>query len=294
MSHPTGPAHAAAILPSFRRILLVTDFSSCSEVAAPFARLLAELYQTDLLVAHVIRSEGGEGPADSAHADACNALDAAGEHMRKFLADNSLETATALIKQGPTSDVLEKLIRENDVDLLVVGTHGRSGVGKLLLGSVAQRIFSIAPCPTLSVSPKAQRLSGAGKKAGRILYAADLSAPSPKALAYALSLAKVNDAELCLLHALSEPESSSVSQRLHEELRDLVPPEAAAWCRFDTLVFPGNAAEVILKAASMHNADFVVIGAHLQSGPFYRVNVPLSTAYQVVADAPCPVLRVRM
>jgi nucleotide-binding universal stress UspA family protein len=257
---------------------MVTDFSPCSAMAVPMARLLANSFGASLAVAHVT---GPTQPGVMSEAEA-----QAQPRMEQFLAENSLSGAPAIIRQGSIPEVIEGVIHENGADLVVVGTHGRSGVGKLVMGSVAQRIFNAAPCPVLSVSPR----GGTIRQPARILYATDFGERSLKALPYALSLAKVHDAELVLLHV---PAVGAESGGYAEHLRKLVPQKARSWCRFDTVVYPGSAAEVILDVAQLQSADYIVIGAHAIEGPFYSINVPLTVAYRVVAHAQCPVLRVR-
>lgn len=273
-------------LPSFKRILLVTDFSDCSKAAVPFAHLLAEHYGSTVFVAHVIPDLGATTVA------ATETVPDAEAQMRKFLAENPLGNGgvETIIERGPVADVVAAVIQNKNIDLVAVGTHGRSAVGKMLLGSVAQRIFNVAPCPVLSVSPRARRPSPSAGKFATILYPTDFSADSLKALPYALSLARIRGSELVLLHATSELPRHDVLQEYYRRLNALIPPEARTWCKSDALVVAGNPAEVILKAASEQNADFIVISAHSAAGTF---NVPLTTAYQVVAHAHCPVLRVR-
>jgi nucleotide-binding universal stress UspA family protein len=212
--------------------------------------------------------------------------------MRKFLAENALGEVPVetIIGQGPVADVLATVIKEKENDLVVIGTHGRSGVGKLVLGSVAQRIFNIASCPVLSVSPRSRKSWVEAEEFARILYATDFSADSLQALPYALSLAKVGHAELLILHASAEPLRHEVLREYHKRLNSLVPPEERTWCRSDAIVLIGDPAPSILTAAAEHNADFIVIGAHPATG---ALHVPLTTPYQIVAHAHCPVLRVR-
>ena len=293
----TETTAASAELPSFSRILLVTDFSAPSLAAAPFAALIAEYYRAYIVVAHVVPPEQeGEGTQTSPE-ELGKKLAAARAELQKFI------TATpageyvreSIAGQGPVWDVLAAMVEEKNIDLIVLGTHGRSGVGKLLLGSVAQRIFSLAPCPVLSVSPRARRSWGPDHKLSRILYATDFSPESLKALPYALSLAKVSEAELVLLHApeSSEATASEIVMGYHQHLSALVPPEDRNWCRSDTLVVAGDPARAIVDAAAKNSADLVVIGAHAYEGSMAHFQVPLSIAYRVVAHAPCPVLRVR-
>ena len=113
---------------------------------------------------------------------------------------------------------------------------------------------------------------------------------SPWALPYALSLARVAEAELILLHVAADLSRHEVLQEYYRRLNALIPPEARTWCEYDALVITGDRAEAILNAASVQSADLIVISAHGAEGTF---NVPLTTAYQVVAQAHCPVLRVR-
>ena len=278
------------MLPSFTRILLVTDFSDCSEAAVPFARLMAERYAARVVVAHIITGVGAA--AEEAAHPAHDAQAAAEAEMQRFLETNTLGEVPVetVIERGPVADVLATSIEKRGIDLVVVGTHGRSGVGKLLMGSVAQRIFNVAPCPVLSVSPRAGKPSGAAEKFAKILYPTDFSEESLRALPYALSLARIDGSTLVLLHAAGEQPPQQVLQAYYMRLNALIPPEARTWCRSDALVSTGDPTEVILQAATEQNADLIVISAHRAEGTF---NVPLTTAYQVVAHAHCPVLRVR-
>jgi nucleotide-binding universal stress UspA family protein len=293
---PTVPP-LAADLPVFRRILLVTDFSDYSIKAAPFARLLAEYYGAEIVVAHVITPEPQPGAASPTEAETKAARNAAEARLRSFVADNSLgESAHKfVVSEGPVWEALAGVVEGNQIDLIVLGTHGRSGVGKLLLGSVAQRIFSLAPCPVLSVSPRVVKAWDAGRSLRKILYATDFSDDSLKALPYALSLAKVGHADLLLLHApqASDAASPEIIHSYHQHLNALIPAQERTWCRSDTLVTPGDPARVILDAAALNGVDFIVLGAHAIAGSLASFQVPMSTAYRVVAHAPCPVLRVR-
>ena len=275
------------ILPSFTRILLVTDFSDCSGAGVPLACAVAHHYGAAIFVAHVIR-DAGSTTAATGPDEIRKARSAAEAHMRQFIASSRLagEPVETIIEHGAITDVLARVIPARFIDLVVVGTHGRSGVNKLLLGSVAQRVFNVAPCPVLSVSPRA----GAAGKFARILYPTDFSGDSLKALPYALSLARIAEAELILLHVAADLSRHEILQEYYRRLNALIPPEARTWCKFDALAITGDRAEAILNAASEQSADLIVISAHGAAGAF---NVPLTTAYQVVAGAHCPVLRVR-
>ena len=232
------------ILPSFTRILLVTDFSDCSGAGVPLARAVAHHYGAAIFVAHVIR-DAGSTTAATGPDEARKAQSAAEAHMQQFIASNALVDAPVetIIEHGAITDVLATMIQGRSIDLVVVGTHGRSGVGKLLLGSVAQRIFNVAPCPVLSVSLWAGKSWGAVGKFARILYPTDFSADSLKALPYALSLVRIAEAELILLHVAADLSRHEILEEYYRRLNALIPPEARTWCKYDALAITGDRAE---------------------------------------------------
>src|ERR1017187_202667 len=109
-----------------------------------------------------------------------------------------------LIEEGEVPEVLSKLVRKYGIDLIVIGTGGRKGLGKLLLGSVAEEVFRNAECPVLTMGPHATRWETNGNLQ-HILFATDFGPESLHGLPYALSLAEENRARLTLLHVAPEP-----------------------------------------------------------------------------------------
>lgn len=292
MSLPAG-TEAPGALPSFKRILLATDFSPYSAAAAPFAALLADYYDAEIFAAYVIPAE--PKPAAGTASEPEQTEESAQAQMQLFLREHLHSDAPRqmIIERGRIWDVLAEVIQKNGIDLVVLGTHGRRGLGKLMLGSVAEHIFQMAPCPVLSIGPRVRKSWGSENKLAKILYATDLAGDSLKALPHALSLARVSGAELMLLHV---PEAATPQEHLtslHDRLNAMVPPEAKKWCRCDTLVLPGEPGEVILKTARQQNVDFIVMGGHKVEGALYAVKVPATTAYRVVSRADRAVLRVR-
>jgi nucleotide-binding universal stress UspA family protein len=197
--------------------------------------------------------------------------------------------------------VLSEMLKKGDVDLIVLGTRGRTGLEKILLGSSAEEVFRRSPVPILTIGPTVR--DGA-HNAGRfrcVLFATDLQAASPAAAAYAVSLAQENQARLVLLHVLPKPanrkgdksDEGSVAEALHR-LHELVPAEAELWCRPEALVQHGDPAEQILAAAKENKAELIVLGAHGMEGmAAITSHFARATAYKVIVNAPCPVLTVR-
>ena len=200
-----------------------------------------------------------------------------------------------VVEQGDAIwEVLARLITERHIDMVVVGTRGRAGVAKLLMGSVAEDIFRQAPCPVLTVGPKLRRgrtLEGPT----RILFSTGFSGHSLAAGGYALSLAQHHQGTLTLLHVVTTPTEQAQRQQVAHDaehrLRSLIAPDVPLAHAAQFVVEFGTAADCILHAAKQHKPDVIVLGIRQREGFARRVR--WATAYEVVRHAPCPVLTVR-
>jgi nucleotide-binding universal stress UspA family protein len=190
------------------------------------------------------------------------------------------------------------------VDLLVMGSHGRVGVKRILLGSVAERVIRQAPCPTMIVPARAHSVAAdAPVRFTTILCPVDFSDHSLLAAEYAVSLAEETDAQLRLLHVVSMPpgleelESTLADLRTQVEgdrlrrLEHLIPAEALNYCTVQSAVRSGTVHQQILAAADEQPSDLIVLGAHGRGAvgaAFFGSN-----AARVARGANCPVLVVR-
>ena len=283
-----------------RTILCATDFSSISEAALLYAVAIARRYDSQIYVAHVICPDAYQlVPPESFGAALAQAHRYAEQKMGELLVSGQLRAIPhqVLLGEGELWGVLSNMLAEHEVDLVVVGTHGRTGIRKLLLGSVAEEIFRLAPCPVLTVGPRAHRKVPAQAALRHILYATDFTPTAERAAAYATSLAQEHRARLTLLHVV--PEATHASRQntdlLHtffaKRLRELVPPEADLWCDPEFVVEFGSPADGILKVAADRRADLVVLGVRRSAN--FPGHLPPATAYKVVCQAQCPVLTVR-
>jgi nucleotide-binding universal stress UspA family protein len=193
-------------------------------------------------------------------------------------------------------------------DLVVLGTHGRSGVERLFLGSVTEKVIRQAACPTLVVPPRAPDVAAAAPvEFRRILCPVDFSESSLDALALAINMAEEADARLTLLHVVEWPRRVSQEPtafdvdlaRLREaalidarrRLHDLIPDQAATYCTVETMVSEGKAHQTIVSHAAEHRCDLIVMGVHGR-GAVERLLFG-STTHQVIRSAACPVLIAR-
>lgn len=211
------------------------------------------------------------------------------------------------VVEGPLWQEIVTHARFSEADLIVLGTHGRSGVERMMLGSVAERVLRAAPCPVLTVPRRApEAVPMAAGLFKRILCPVDFSSASAQALQWALAFAQEADAELLVLHvfeALLAPEHDafprsalSAYRRAYEEwardrLHESVPEHARTWCRVHEITGAGSPHREIVHAAVLHECDVIVMGVGKARHVGDRVFG--STTQQVVRMAECPVLTVR-
>ena len=292
---------AARTAVGFRKILFATDFSPAASQAIPYVKKIAKHYDADLVALHVRppvvnpMTEPGTWPVDI---DAAKAQDAG--HRHEVLDMFAGMRTEVLIEEGSVQACLEAALAKNNTDLVVIGTRGRTGLGKLLLGSVAEEIFRTVSCPVLTVGPHSDSLRGASGQFREILYATDFSPESQGAAAYAVSLAQEFQSRLVLLHAIPERKpgefvsAADVTTSSEKLLRKLVPAEAEAWCKPEYFVERGDPAEKILEFANCRETDLIVLGFRQERGvPGAATHLPFATAHKIVSHASCPVLTVR-
>src|SRR3984893_13389637 len=238
---------------SLRNILFATDFSPAADTAAPFAIQIARSYGAKMYGVHV-------NPFDNytaAAPDAWVAMAEAAERQTKEHAQRLNEQLKGVehqvvIGEGNIWEVISNLIKQKEIDLIVLGTRGRTGLGKVILGSVAEEILRQSLCPVLTVGPHVNLWSDEYAKMREVLYATDLAADFPIAARYAISLAQENQAHLVLLHVIEDPkagdlvDSPEVLDLKERKLQQLVTEQAGLWCDPTYLVAQGPAADEIL------------------------------------------------
>ena len=303
-----------------QRILCPIDFSEFSRRAFDHAVAIAKWYESTITVLHVSASPSvvvsATGPAPVPTAvltrDDRDRLLAS---MKQF-ADAAAGTQVPLefeLSEGAAATQILGTATSTNADLIVMGTHGRSGFERLVLGSVTEKVLRKAACPVLSVPRQSpDTVPGPGALFKDILCAIDFSDCSIRALNYAMSLAQEADARLTVVHVIEMPPEApadfhqgafgvpdSITEYIaasEEErrirLRDAVPDTVRAYCSVETIMRTGKPYREILRVASEQHADLIVIGIHGR-GAAERLFFG-STAQHVVRQALCPVLTLRM
>jgi nucleotide-binding universal stress UspA family protein len=281
---------------NFRNILLATDFSPASETALVYATAIARRYDAKMYVAHVIKSDAYQlVPAEAMSATQQQTWRYAEQQMTDLLISGRLRGIQhqVLLKQGEVWEVLEQVVQAHDVNLVVLGTRGRTGLRKLILGSTAEEVFRLSPVPMLTVGPKV--VKDTELRLGNILYATNFRPNSLAAAPYAFSLARENGARLTMLHVVTEaaPALAEEMQRVTDHyldcLQEIVPGDFPQ--DPELVVKFGAPAETILKVAEEKNADLIVIGVRPVEDE--KEQLPPPKAYRLVCSSRCPVLTVR-
>lgn len=283
---------------SLKNILVPTDFSAESHLALPFARSLARLYGSTILVAHSIAPEPHQAvPMDRVPEQDEVVWQKARQKLAAFVHDHSLQAipTKTLLDRGDVADAIPEMIRDHKVDLVILGTHGRRGVEKLILGSAAEKIYRTASCPVLTVGPKVHADEGWNLR--RILCPLDVSEDPESVLQYALSQAEENQAEFIVLEAVPLvpwQHRASVEERSRRALQSLIPEEAKDWCTPEYAIRWEHPAEAIIHEAQERQVDLIVMSVHKARTVAWSSHLPWPVASEVVSRASCPVLTIRV
>jgi nucleotide-binding universal stress UspA family protein len=290
----------ATVAAQFRNILFPTDFSPASAQAIPYIKRIANQYEASVTALHVRppivnpMTAPGTWPAEI---EAAKVVDE--KRRKEILGAFSGIRTELLVGEGSIQSCLNEAIKKSSADLVVIGTRGRTGLGKLLLGSVAEEIFRTVPCPVLTVGPHCDPSHEAPGQLREILYATDLSPESQSAAAYAVSLAQEFQAHLVLLHVIPNLETydlvsaADVTTSSEKLLHKIVPQQAGALCKTECFVEGGDPAQKILEFARMRETDLIVLGVSPEEGvPGAATHLPMATAHKIVSHATCPVLTV--
>jgi len=295
-----------------KSVLMATDFSPASVKPLHHSLAIARHHGAKLYIAHVVPPvpylmAGPEAPELGCE----GASQDMQQRQHDLLHGGSLDGLDHefIIRRGRVWEELQAIIVQKQIDLVVVGTHGRRGLEKLLLGSVAEQVFRDASCPVLTVGPHSYR-EGSVDLTGEILFATDFGEASLGALPHAVSLAARAKARLILVHVVpaapipqipgwygaSEVILMRENARMAcvRRLERLVPRDEQTPIESEFVVQFGIPSEKILQVALDKGVDLIILG--LRRSPLVGTvsHMPWATAYEIVCGAGCPVLTVRL
>lgn len=288
--------------PHFRTILYLTDFSPCSDAALTWAVSVAKANGAKVYALHVVIPDtlvflapGSPGVVLDMHEEwARGQMD----RIESQLAEVAHETL--IERGGDLWKVVESKLQQFNIDLVVLGTHGRTGLRKVLMGSAAERVLRHSPVPVMTVGPAVHDGRAHDGKFHRLLLATDFAEGSTETANYAISFAERNHSDLTLVHVCKtnkrgsreKTKDLSIAEALYQ-LYEMVPGRDAIQLRPDALVECGDPGDRILDVAKRCGADLIVMGIHNSHRLFAATHMEISTAHEVVAHSMCPVLTVR-
>jgi nucleotide-binding universal stress UspA family protein len=278
-----------------RNVLLLTDFSECSTRALDYAVGIAQRYEAQLHLLHCVDSTPfnlAEDPEaiQTTRDDARAALEKIADGISRQPRMRNV-VAKVVAAAGTLTRILPQAVKDLDADLIIVGTHGRTGWRKLALGSVAEAVIDQAPCPVLTVGPSTNRTRIQESGPSNILLASAGSNRSHLAGSYALSLARKYRSLLSVVDVLEDRAGRVLAEVSQFEWHEA----AAATDRRRTAALRppaeiGTRSDLILSVADQSMADLIVLAVpenHKFTGRFVSTN-----SYRIVCGAACPVLTV--
>ena len=281
--------HPVAV--TFEHILVPTDFSEVSERALEYAKSLAKQGNSELLLVHVNPPVNLITPPEAAWIDLSEVESLREEQLQQSGAALRSEgyRARALSFTGALNDEMLQAIKQNDVDLIVLGTHGRKGLDRFLLGSDAEALFRHVHCPVLSIGPAVPDLKGKTWTLREVMCGTTLKPSSAEVVAYAHKLAAQHAAELVIVHVKSGSREEEADWVSFEEAFHFYAAQGmgkGTWLR-DRLATAAPGVTIV-DLARQRGSDLIVLGARPASS--LSTHLPPGTAAKVLLEAPCPVL----
>jgi nucleotide-binding universal stress UspA family protein len=278
---------------ALKNVLLATDFSEGTETALKYARAIARKHSARVHAIHVTGPDSYHLLQPEALAITFKDLDHASNvtgELRNLLRGLPNEVP---LHRGEIWEVINDVIVRNEIDLLVVATHGRTGLPRFIYGSVAEELFRNVSCPVLTIGPDVKTCSVADYRVDNILLATDFD-PLSAAPSYASHLANDLHAKLTVLHVAADDDENNKRQVKDgiEGLQAIFTEETALWHEPEFVVEYGDAATNILEVADLLNPDIIVLGARRPEPAKIVSHLPWDTAAKIIARSNRPVLTV--
>jgi nucleotide-binding universal stress UspA family protein len=295
----------AAVIPiipqiQLKRVLLATDLSETHCAPLPIVSTIARRYHSEVLIAHIW------SPSSFSVTSAPDALrmleskeeEEIREKMSRFVRRPELAglPAEGVVERGAPAEKLRCIVNERSVGLVVVNTHGRTGLKRFLMGSTAEDLFRHLNCPVLTVGPHIAQRFCWQKEIKSILYPTDLSDASQAIFPYLASLAHEYRAAIKILHVLplesrKTPEMSTLAESLRRKMECMFASQLSPGSSAQFVIDAGDTVERILSHAGGDRSDLIGLG--VRKAPEIRTHFTGTIAYRLAVWAECPVLTAR-
>jgi nucleotide-binding universal stress UspA family protein len=280
-------------------VIYATDFSLGAQNAGLYASHLAGYFSASLIVAHAFTLSQAALEVEIDRilvSQQRKDLKILLANKAAQLAVKSIE-ATPVLLEGDPKDVIPELAEKHQPAMIVLGTHGGGRFERGIIGSTAEKILRSTRWPCLTVGPKVRPASSKTLPFEKILFATDFSMAAAHAALYAVAVAKAFRAKLDVLNVIQEgavghPDRlSHLQKEFYETLDKVVPEQAREFCDPRSFVEVGKAHEQILEHIREHSIDLLVLG--IRKSSHLSIETRMSRAFQIIADAECPVLTIQ-
>ena len=291
-----------------QKILVPVDFSEHSKKAVTYGLTLAGQFNASLTIIHIVPESTPllySVPTQLLEIQKSQYANAATEIRNLVPTDYAARSGVqTIVKIGNIEQELLGIVRDEDIDLVVMGTHGRRHLSRWFIGSVTEHMLRHVPVPLLTVSHVETEKHAIGLVSlKRILYATDLTESSTIGLKYAIELARGARAKVAVLHVIDDEdrmlwgpavithlERGKLFAELRQKLKDLVTVEKASGVEIESLLVEGKPFRKIVQLAEDRDMDVIVL--NLQSKSIVERALLGSTAERVVRLARTPVLSI--
>jgi nucleotide-binding universal stress UspA family protein len=299
---------------NIRNILVPTDYSNCAAQALEHAIYLANYCRAKLHIIHAdVRDQeepqdpDGRLPKMKQIHEQLNsiAMEKLNSNLQAYVKGFREEVVTKeILGGGSEADLILQYARDHDVDLIVMGTHGRRGLGYMFLGNIAQEVVRFATCPVYTVRESEKPQSPDDKNL--VLCPVDFSEYSKAAVSMAREAAHLYRAKLQLLHVVKNTLYSpynifeeknnlrlpqEMAERYEKEMKQLFDASPGPGVRVEFKVATGHVVSEILEYISSNGVDLIVIATHGMTGLMHFVLG--GVAEKVIRRALCPILTVK-
>lgn len=299
-------AHHPAVSLVFRNVLLASDLSAVSETALHYAQGIARRHRSQLHAVHVRGEYSYQllqlDPLDETFREAPDGTDATATLEELFRG----VPRHVPLRHGDVWEVINRVVERRKIDLLVVGTHARKGLDRMLNGSVAEDVLRNPGCPVLTVGPEVKLRNDRELAIGSILLATDFD-PHSDAPRYAAWLCNDFRAKLTILHVTQELTAADRSRsgrpgehgvdmpmpRMGDRMIRKIMEQTNLWCKPDFILEHGHPAAKVLEVARTTHPDLIVLGAPYAEPAKINSRLSRPSIAKVVAGAECPVLTVK-
>lgn len=280
------------------RIIVATDLSD-TEYLLPHAIAQAKASQASLILVHAVLPHESMPVETGAipYYDPLRMDRDARLLLEKLAADireQGIECATA-VRHGFVPDVVAEIVKNSGAGRLILGTHGRRGLKKFVLGSMARQLLETVEVPVCTVGPRAHK--GATGLPGIILHPVSLAGLHETSAGLSLTMGKQFGAQVMFLHVITPGpgnarEPGRAVSAANEELYGLIPEEAMPWTSVQARIALGTVVSEVLAVAEEIRAGLIVLGVHAPAHSWLPGTEP--AAYKILVSAPCPVLSLRV